>query len=109
MRILINWVLSALIVFALAYLFTGVTISGFSTALVVALVLGIVNAFVRPIALFLTLPINLLTLGLFTLVVNTLMVLLVVWIVPAFSIASFWWAFAFSVSFSFLNMILIED
>jgi len=108
MKVLINWLLSALIVLGIAYLFAGVTVSSFITALVVALVLGIINAFIRPVVLFLTLPINILTLGLFTLVVNTGIVLLAAWVVTGFSIASFWWAFAFSVTLSFLNMFLKE-
>lgn len=109
MKILINWIISALLVIAIAYIFPGVEIDGFVAALVVALVLGVVNAVIRPVALFLSLPLNILTLGLFTLVVDTLMVLLVAWIVPAFTITTFWWAFAFSITLGFLNMILRED
>jgi len=106
MNIILNWVISALIVFVIAYILPGVTVSGFLMALVVALVLGLINAFIRPIVLFLTLPINILTLGLFTLIINTLMVLLAAWFVPGFEIASFWWAFVFSIALWVVNVLV---
>ena len=105
MKVLINWLVSALVIITISYLLPGVAVSGFLAALVVALVLGLINAFIRPIVLLLTLPINIVTLGLFTLVVNTLMVLLAAWVVPGFAVASFWWAFAFSVVLSLVNML----
>ena len=66
MGILINWVLSAFVIIAAAYLLPGVHVANFTAALVTALVLGIINAIIKPILLILTLPINLITLGLFT-------------------------------------------
>lgn len=97
MKVLLNWLLAALAILAVAYLLPSVTVSSFLTALAVALVLGLINTFIRPLVLLLTLPINILTLGLFTLVVNTLMVLLAAEIVPGFAVGGFWSAFVFSV------------
>ena len=96
MKILINLVLSAVAVFVTARILPGVTLDGFMTALVVAVVLGAANAVLRPILIILTLPINVLTLGLFTLVIIGGMVELVSWLVPGFQVASFWSALAFA-------------
>ena len=96
MKILINLVLSAVAVFVTARILPGVTLDGFMTALVVAVVLGAANAVLRPILIILTLPINVLTLGLFTLVIIGGMVELVSWLVPGFQVASFWWALVFA-------------
>jgi len=105
MGMLISWLLSALIILVLSYILPGVTVSGFITALAVALVLGLVNAFIKPILLLLTLPINILTLGLFTLVINAALVLLVSSVVPGFHVAGFWWALVFSIVLSLSNSI----
>ena len=106
MKILIQWILSAIVIMVVAYVLPGVDVSGFLFALVVALVLGLVNAFIRPVVLFLTLPINILTLGLFTLIVNTLMVLLVDSIVAGFSVSGFGWVFVFSIALWIVNSLL---
>lgn len=106
MKILINWLLSALAIIAAAYLLQGVHVANFVTALVVALVLGIINAVLKPILVILTLPINVLTLGLFTLVINALLVLLASALVSGFVISSFWWALLFSLVLSLINAAL---
>ncbi len=103
MHVLINWIVSALVILALAYVLPGVSEITFVIALVVALVLGLINAFIRPVVMFLTLPINILTLGLFTLVVDTLLVILAAWAVPGFEIGNFWWAFVFSIALWIVN------
>lgn len=103
MAILINWLLAVLAIMATAYLLPGVSLSGFVPALVTALVLGLVNAFIRPVLLLLTLPINILTLGLFTLVINALLILLVDKLVPGFQVNGFWWALAFSLVLALVN------
>ena len=77
----------------IAYYLPGIGVASFYTALIAALVLGLVNALIRPIILVLTLPVNILTLGLFTLVVNALMFLLVATIVKGFTVAGFGPAF----------------
>jgi putative membrane protein len=106
MEIIIAWLLSALTILAASYLLPGVKVDNFIAALVTALVLGIVNAFIKPVLLILTLPINLLTLGLFTIVVNAILILLVDWIVPGFAVDGFLWALIFSLVLSLLNLVL---
>ncbi len=96
MKVIIHIVLSALAVFVTARILPGVALDGFVTALVVAVVLGVVNAVLRPVLLLLTLPINILTLGLFTFVIIGGLVELVSFLVPGFRVASFWWALAFA-------------
>ena len=105
MRIILHWLLSALAVIAAAYLIPGITLSGFSVALIVALVLGLFNAVIRPVLILLTLPIQIITLGLFTLVINALLVMLTSAVVPGFAVAGFWTALFFSLVLSLLNMI----
>ncbi|MEY4723499.1 MAG: hypothetical protein RLZZ324_1012 [Candidatus Parcubacteria bacterium] len=106
MAILARWIISALAILAAAYFIPGVTVAGFGTALVVALVLGVVNAFIRPILLVLTLPVNILTLGLFTFVINALMILLVSQIVPGFHVSGFWVAMLFSIALGLVSMLI---
>src|SRR4030043_2375930 len=95
--VLINWIVSAMVIFSIAYILPGVRVAEFTTALVVALVLGIINALLKPILLILTLPINILTLGLFTFVLNAFLILLVSYIVPSFKIDSFFAALIFAI------------
>ncbi len=84
MEILLNLLINTIALMIATYILPGVHVASWTDALVAALVLGIVNAFVRPILIILTLPITLLTLGLFILVINTLLILLVAAIVPGF-------------------------
>lgn len=106
MSILINWVVAALVIVVAAYLLPGVHIAGFTTALVAALVLGIINAVLKPILVLLTLPINILTLGLFTLVINAALIILATYIVPGFMVDNFGWAILFSIVMSLINAFL---
>lgn len=106
MGILISWLVSALAILVTAYILPGVHISSFFTALATAVVLGIINSILKPILLLLTLPINILTLGLLTFVINALLVLLAAQIVPGFKVDGFWWALAFSVVLSIVNSFL---
>ena len=106
MGILANWIVSGLAVFLSAYLLSGVHVDGFATALIVAVVLGIVNAILKPILIILTLPINILTLGLFTLVINALLILLTTNLVSGFKVDGFWWALLFSLVLSIINSVL---
>ena len=106
MEILVNWIISAVAVFATSYLLPGVHLENFVTALIVAIVLGIINAVIKPVIVILTLPINILTLGLFTLVINALLVMLVSRIVPGFQIDGFVWALIFSILLSIINVFL---
>src|SRR5258708_22122702 len=106
MSLLINWIVSALAILASAYLLPGVHVARFTAALVAAVVLGIINAVLKPILLILTLPINILTLGLFTLVINAVVILLAANLVPGFNVDGFWWALIFSVVLSIINSFL---
>lgn len=103
MQILINWIVSAMVIFSISYIVPGVKVDSFTSALIVALVLGIINAFLKPILLILTLPINVLTLGLFTLILNALLILLVTKIVPGFIVSSFFAALVFGIVLSIAN------
>lgn len=106
MAILISWIVSALAILASAYVLPGVHVASFTTALVAALVLGIINAFIKPVLIFLTLPITILTLGLFTFVINAFVIILAANLVPGFSVDSFWWALLFSIVLSVINSFL---
>jgi putative membrane protein len=87
---------------------SGVSVDNFATVVVVAVVLGVVNTFIRPILLIVTLPINFLTLGLFTLVINAFMVLLADYFVTGFSVESFTWALLFSLVLSIISSVLYK-
>jgi putative membrane protein len=106
MRILINWFITTIAILITAYFLPGVTVRSFGAALVTALVLGLINAFIRPILMLLTLPLTILTLGLFTFVLNALLVLLTSAIVPGFDVRSFGWALLFSLVFSVVSFLL---
>lgn len=95
--ILVRWLISAIAVMLVAYLVPGITVTSFVSALLVALVLGLANAFVRPILVFLTLPITVLTLGLFILVINALLFMITAYFVPGFSVSGFGPAFLGSI------------
>ncbi len=103
MNIIINVLISAVAVLVTGRLLSGVSIDGFGTAVAVAVVLGIVNAVLGPVLLLLTLPLNVLTLGLFTFVIVAGLVLLVAALVPGFKVASFWWALAFAFVLALVN------
>lgn len=104
MKLLFHWIVSALAIGIAAYLIPGadITVSG---ALIAAVVLGALNLFIRPILVVLTLPINVLTLGLFTLVINALLILVAVQVVPGFSIDGFWTAVIFGIVLAVVNWV----
>ena len=90
MRLLITWLVNALALLALPYIFTSIQVDDFVTALLAALVLGLVNALIRPVLVLLTLPVTLLTLGLFIFVINGLLFWFVGSFVPGIHVAGFW-------------------
>ena len=106
MKLLLNWLLKALILLVTAYLLPGFIIESYLTAFVVAAVLGFLNVFLKPVLTFLTLPINFLTLGLFTFIINALLLLLTSALVKGFQIDSFLTAILASVIISVLSLIL---
>ena len=100
---ILRFLLSGLAVLLTAYLLPGVSLDHFGFALLVAAVLAIVNALVKPVLVLLTIPITVVTLGLFLLVINAIIILLVDAIVPGFDVDGFWWALAFSLILSIFN------
>ena len=108
MKIIIHWFLSAVAIIITAYLLPkeAIFVQSFFVALVVAVVLGFLNTIIKPILVVLTLPIEILTLGLFTFVINACLVLLTSHLVAGFYVKSFWWALAFSLVLWLINTIL---
>jgi putative membrane protein len=106
MNFLIRILISALVAFGLSYLLSGVEIDKFTTALLLAVVLAVMNALVKPILVILTLPITIITLGLFLFVINALIILLAAKFVPGFTVHGFWWALLFSILLSLVSSIL---
>jgi putative membrane protein len=96
MKLFLHWLISAIAIVVAAYIAPGVTIT-IAGALILAVVLSALNLFLRPILFILTLPISILTLGLFSLVINALLVLLAALIVPGFAVTGFWAALLFSI------------
>ena len=109
MNFLVRILISALVAFALAYVLRGIHVDSFWTALVFALVLAVLNILVKPILIILTLPLTLLTLGLFLFVVNTIVVLLASKLIDGFRIDNFWWGLLFSLLLSIISSIITKE
>ena len=101
---IIHWIFSAIAIGIAAYLVPGVAVTWVS-AFVLVIVLAFINIFIKPVIKLLTLPINILTLGIFSLVLNALFILLVAKFVPGFSVVGFWPAFWFSIVLSLINAV----
>jgi putative membrane protein len=93
MRLLLVWLINALSLLVVAYFLPSVSVASFYIALITALVLGLLNTLIRPVLVLITLPITILTLGLFTLVINALLFWFVASFVAGFQVAGFWSAF----------------
>lgn len=106
MPLLFRLLVNSLAVLISAYLIPGVTVNTYFTAVVVAVVLGLLNALVKPILVFLTLPITFITLGLFILVINTFIILLASSLVPGFKVDGFLSAFLFSLVLALVGAFL---
>ena len=106
MRFLIRWIVNAAAVFLAANLVPGISVSGFGAALVAGLILGFVNAIIKPILIILTLPFTIVTLGLFIFVVNAICLALVAWLVPGLTISGFWPAFFGAIVISLVSWLL---
>lgn len=106
MNLILRLLLTALAVVILSYVLPGINVDSIWTAIILAVVLGLLNFLVKPILVILTLPVTILTLGLFLLVINALIVLLAEHLVPGFQVAGFWWAVIFSLLLSFLQAVL---
>lgn len=103
MNLILRWIVVAATVFALATVVDGVTVKSFYTALLISLFLGLLNVTLKPILLVLTLPINILTLGLFTFIINAAILLLLTTIIKGFVISSFALAIAVALIISAVN------
>jgi putative membrane protein len=106
MRLIAVWLINALALIAVAYLMPNIGVASFWTALVAALVLGLVNAIVRPVLVLLTLPATILTLGLFIFVLNGLLFWMVGAFIEGFHVAGFWAGFFGAIVFSLISWIL---
>ena len=106
MKLLLVWLINALALMAVAYLLPGISVASFVTALVAALVLGLVNAVPRPVLVLLTLPATLLTLGLFIFVINGLLFWFVGSFISGFVVSGFWWGVAGAVAYSIVSWAL---
>lgn len=104
MKMLFHWAIATLAILIAAYLVPGVTATLLS-AVITAVVLGVLNLFVRPIIHILTLPITILTLGLFSLVINAFLVMLASFVVPEFDVVGFWPAFFFAIVLAVVNWV----
>ena len=105
LALLARWAINAAALLLVAYLFPGVKIESFVAALMAALVLGLINAVIRPILVILTLPVTLLTLGLFLFVINALLFWLVAEIVKGFHVDGFLAAFIGSILYSLITLL----
>ena len=106
MGIFIRWLILTAAIIAASYLIDGIRISGFFSAFFAAAVLGILNALFRPILFILTLPINIMTLGLFTFVINALLLKMASGVIPGFDVHGFWSAVFAALIISGVNWIL---
>ena len=105
MKIIIRLLIYTCAVLITAWLLPGVNVENFGTAVMVAIALAILNTFIRPVLIFLTIPVTIVTLGLFLLVINALIIVLIGHIVPGFTVDGFWWALLFSVILSIIASI----
>ncbi len=100
----LKWIGLALAMMFVGWVVPGITISNFVTALIAAAVVALVNVFIKPILVFLTLPINILTLGIFILVINALLFMFVAYLVPGVEVNGFWSAFLGALLLSILSL-----
>jgi putative membrane protein len=103
MRLILRWIINAAALFVLPYLFSSIQVKDFYVALIVALLLGLINAVIRPILILLTLPVTILTLGLFILVINALLFWFVASFVEGFDVGGFWSAFWGAIAYSLVS------
>jgi putative membrane protein len=105
MRLLLLWLINAVTLLLIPYLMPSVSVNSFYTALITALILGLVNSVIRPILVLLTLPITIVTLGLFILVINGLMFWFVASFIEGFHVAGFWSAFWGAIVYGILSTV----
>jgi len=106
MKIFTHWLVYVAAIAIAAYLLPGVSIASATALIVLAVVLSIINTFVRPILLLLTLPLSIMTLGIFALLLNAFLILIAAHFVPGVTVASFWSAFLFGILLALVHMVL---
>ncbi len=106
MKWILKLLLTAVAVFVLEKILPGITVASYTDAIWAALVIGLLNSFVRPLLIFLTLPATLITMGLFLFVINAFIIMMAGNFLDGFTVASFWWALLFSILLSILQPIL---
>ncbi len=106
MKTILKFILLGGVIWLAADQFSGIAVSSFEYAIFTAVVLAIINVFVKPLLHIISLPITILTLGLFSFVINALIIMLLDNVMTGFSVASFWWALIFSVLISFANTLI---
>lgn len=106
MGFILQLIIASVAVYFTAWLLPGIEVKSFGSAIIVAIVLGILNAVVKPILQFISFPITILTLGLFLLVINTVIILLASWLIGSFHVENFWWALIFSIILSIVMSLL---
>lgn len=104
---LVRLLLYSLSVLIAANILNGVSVENYLNALIVAGVLAILNSTVKPLLVVLTIPLTVVTLGLFLVVINTLIIMLASWLVPRFQVADFWWAMGFGIVLWFINAVFM--
>lgn len=105
MKLIFHWIISSIAIVIAAYLLPHVGVSSFVTALILAIVLAALNLLIKPILIILTLPVTVITLGLFTLVINAFLAWLASLIVPGFTVDNFGWALLFALVLSIINIV----
>lgn len=101
-----NLLINTISIFAVSYVLTGIEIDTFTIAFIVAVVMAVLNVTLKPLLILITIPITIITFGLFLLVVNVLVLYAADYLIDGFHIAGFWWALAFSILVSIVNSIL---
>lgn len=108
MKLILRLLLTAVAVVVLSEILPGISVDGFGTAVVVAIVLALLRLFVKPILIFLTLPLTIITFGLFLLIVNALIITMAGYLVGGFHVSTIWWALLFSLLLSLFQSVLFS-
>ena len=104
MYLFLRWVGFAFVIMFIAWVVPGISVANFLTAMIAAFVIALINVFIKPVLLLITLPINILTLGLFTLIINALLFMFVAYLVPGVEVNGFWSAFFGALLLSILSL-----
>ena len=107
-KILVHWIVSALFLYVLSFLFRGIVIDSAMAAIIAAIVMGLINSTIKPVLQIISLPITFITLGIFYLVINGLMLMLVSVLVPGFHVSGFGTAFFAAIVLSLLNAVFVR-